>query len=360
MMKYFRLKPECFLVKGTKRSVLYNLLDGKTIWLSEETSDILLKSELNNEIDPKDSELFETLKKNDLGDYTNEKVYIDKLRAFNIFNDKKFHKSSPQIEIGTFQLNNICNLNCSFCNQVFCPVCMCEGNAEEQLSFNQWKIIFDKFMVFGLKTAILTGGEISLYKDLHKCIEYLTSKGIFITLHTNGIKKIGNIPKDISMVISIFEERQFKHIIENYSEFNNVTLLVFENILKNIKPPNVNWKVKECYISEPKIDKLSMGKVDLYKYHAKKCYDHCLKNKLTVSYNGNVFPCLQIKEQLGNMLNDKMPIIVKKVVEKYWTKSVDKRDSKCAVCEFRYACNSCNLYDPEKNCLYDVRRSVWK
>lgn len=359
-MNYFRLNSECFFVKGEKRSVLYNLIDENMTWLTPEVTEILQHSELNNPIKDKDREIFDILKDNNMGDYAPCKVYIEKLRAFNIFNDKKFHKNTPQLEIITFQLTPDCNLSCDFCNKMYCPVCLSPDKTESHMDFEEWKKIFDKMIYYGMKNAIFTGGEIALYKHLNKCIDYIKSKGIFLTLHTNGIRKINNLNPNSHLVISVFNKSQMNSIINNYKNFDNITLLIYNTCVTDYKLPNKSWKVKECSLHQPKIDKFSFNKTSLYKFYARQNYDNCLKNKLAINYKGDIYPCFQIKESLGNILKDDMSEMVGTLIETYWTQSVDKRDSKCKQCEFRYACDSCNFYDADQNCTYDVRRSVWK
>lgn len=359
-MKFFRLKPECYLVCGKKRAVIYNLLEEKSMWLTKEATELIKQAELNQPISGQDMDFFQLLEKEEWGIFSDKKIFIDKFRPYNVFNEKKFHKNSPMLEIAVLQLENACNLNCEFCNDFYCPVCLRKHGKKEKLTYSEWIQVIDKLIFYGLKTAILTGGEVALYSDIQKIITYLKQKQIFITIQTNGLKKIKNLDKKTSVVISVFSDKDVGVISKNYNEFDNVTLLVYDKVIIDTSKINKKWKITNCKTSQDVICKERLGKTNVIKFHARRTFDNCLKNKIAISYDGDIYPCFEVKQPVGNFKVDQFHEVVKKIIENYWVKSVDKREGKCGQCEFRYLCNSCNMFDINKFCKYDVEEGVWK
>lgn len=123
---------------------------------------------------------------------------------------------------------------------------------------------------------------------------------------------------------------------------------------------NKKWKINNCKTMQDVICKEKLGNTDVFKFHARRTFDNCLKNKIAISYDGDIYPCFQVKEPIGNFKTDPFHEVIKKIIENYWVKSVDKRENKCSGCEFRYMCNSCNMLDVNNYCNYDVEEGVWK
>jgi len=360
MMKYFRLNPECYLVTGGKRSVIYNLIEKSSLWITEEATELLKKSELNQPIVEEDIEFFQLLEEKKWGVFTDTPVFIDKYRPYNIFNEKKFHKNSPMIELALIQISNQCNLNCEFCNDFYCPVCIRKDSKKQALTLNEWFAVIDQLRLYGLKTVILTGGEVALYEELDQLLKYMEQKDIFVTLQTNGLIRIKGLSKKYGLVISLFDAKNIDIINENYQDFDNVTLLSYSDQLDETMVKNKTWRVRKCSTSMDVMCRELMNNADVLKFHARRTFDNCLKNRISIDYAGDVYPCFEVKEPLGNVQDEKFYLVIKKLIGEYWMKSVDKRETKCAACEFRYSCNSCNLYDATSYCKYDVEESVWR
>ena len=94
--KYFKLNSECFLVTGVKKSVIYNLLSKKMIWLDEEQSEIVKLAELGDKVDENNS-LLKDLVDNGWGQFSDEKIYVEKIRTKNLFSINQFYKSRRMV-----------------------------------------------------------------------------------------------------------------------------------------------------------------------------------------------------------------------------------------------------------------------
>ncbi len=358
-MGYFRLKPECYLVMGAKRAMLHNLVEKKCIWLTEEAADMLSRAEHNDPIGENEQEFFKTLAAKGWGEISDKKVFVDKFRPFNVFNEKKFHKNTPNVEIAILQITNSCNMDCEFCGKTFCPSCLRYDNDSESLSLDEWKKVIDDISFYGLKAVVLTGGEPALCKDMPEIVDYLKSKNIVVTIHTNGLKKLDNRYKDCGKIISVLSEEGYFKVCENYAKEKNVTLMVYDKTIDVSGASKKGWSIRNCTNEQTTVKKTEMGGISALKFYARQTYEDCMWSKIAVSHSGDIYPCLGVKKTIGNIREIEMYKAIKTLVEEYWIRSVEKRDSKCSMCEFRYSCKSCSCYDAEKNCAYDVEEALW-
>ncbi len=70
---------------------------------------------------------------------------------------------------------------------------------------------------------------------------------------------------------------------------------------------------------------------------------NCFSNHICINEDGNVFPCVMLRESLGNLENDSLyNIIVKDESQKLRNLTKDKVD-KCSLCELRYVCFDCRI-----------------
>ncbi|HEY5587741.1 MAG TPA: radical SAM protein [Candidatus Paceibacterota bacterium] len=356
MNMYFRLKPECYLILGTTKSIIYNLLAKESIWLDEKNTDILIKSE-NNNIVSNDEDTLKKLEAEGWGCFYSKKVYIEKLRITNMFNRDRMWKASPYINTATLQLTNNCNLSCSFCKDTFCATCTVIDKNDKELNKEQWFKVLDDLLYFGTKAVIFTGGEASLKEDFNEIINYSISKGFIVSVHTNGLKLIENLPKKVFLVVSLFNENDLQRIRKYYASRENVTLITFNKLNKAIK----NWKIVCVTKDSSCVNIKSMKNTNLERFFSKKLGDECLGGKITITSNGDVIPCLGKKNQkLSNIIEDGISQTIKKLHDEVWTISIDDvKDRKCTKCEFRYLCTACGKVEPEKQCSYDLRCGQW-
>lgn len=84
---------------------------------------------------------------------------------------------------GHFELTPICNFDCKMCYVHLQKEQMC---GRKELSLDEWKRIIDQAIDAGMIFASLSGGECMISPYFNEIYTYLHSKGIIITLLTNG------------------------------------------------------------------------------------------------------------------------------------------------------------------------------
>jgi MoaA/NifB/PqqE/SkfB family radical SAM enzyme len=77
-----------------------------------------------------------------------------------------------------WSLTECCNLNCGFCFRF----------PDKEASDDKKALITEKIISSGVKRVTLTGGEPTLIKNLENIADRFRSAGVFVSLHTNGIK----------------------------------------------------------------------------------------------------------------------------------------------------------------------------
>ena len=106
---------------------------------------------------------------------------------------------------GQLELTPMCNLDCRMCYVHLLP----EQMDRPLLSVNEWKHLIDEAYERGLLQVNLTGGECLTYPGFDEVYLYLQSKGIQISVLTNGVlldeKRIGffrkHKPADIQITL---------------------------------------------------------------------------------------------------------------------------------------------------------------
>lgn len=357
---YFRLNPECYLVLGKKRSVIHNILKSEMVWLDEANTQVMIDAELCKPID-KENETLKKLEEMGWGFFSDHCVYVDKLRIRNIFSLNKMWKDTPRLDYAFLQLTNECNLDCSFCNKVFCPVCFCTDSISpgyEPLSKEQWFKIIDDIKLFDGQMLVLTGGEVALYKNLLDIVEYSFNKGLNVTINTNGLIPIKNLPKKVNCSISLFDIENIDQIMDNYGHKDNVTILAtdvdYNKVVEKIKN---RWPVIKATLYAPKINLSSQIKTDMNRFFIRKFHDACLFRKIFITYDGKIVPCFGEREKaICNLHYDSLSDALRFLIKEYWNTPIEKinNEKKCSVCEFRYSCNACKQLDESTYCMYSV------
>lgn len=353
MKMYFRLKPEVYLELGDEKSVVYNLIDTNFIHLDKENTEKLLMAENNFEIQK--SELFDNLEKMGWGDYHDRKVFHDKLRKYNIFNLNKFWKEAPNVTLATLQITNACENNCNLCNEIFCPLCVKSEDKTNCLTLEQCKNIINKISFYGVKSIILTGGDLRQVPFINELIEFITFKNINIEICIVGGESI-NIKENLIRVnILVSNRHELDKTMKNYRMFKNVRIFASnKSLLSGVKSLNPNWIIQKVDTDQNSFSTNNLIPVNLDRYFDRRMSDICLNNKITIDANGNVIPCMgNYKKKLYNVFENKMHDIIKGIEKDYWNINILNKEEypKCSSCEFKYACNKCRFSNQEENCI---------
>jgi len=110
----------------------------------------------------------------------------------------------------SFTITNRCNLRCKMCGQ-WSNEGYLHGNSDglkQEMKLMEWKRLVDELKIHNIKAMLLRGGEPFLFPGIIELLEYINSKGIFISIDTNGtslekyaedIIRIGKIHLTISV-----------------------------------------------------------------------------------------------------------------------------------------------------------------
>lgn len=219
---YFKLNSYAYIVPSNSKGCIYDLKSGKVYTVSKELCDQIISLEQNTQIEETgvDRTELDKLVKLELGDYYEHNICVDKIRYGCSRNMKNMMFQKNRIYSLFLQIENICNMDCSFCDEVsYNRVTGCRKYSDKKLvSIDQYKKILFDAKKLGCISLSLLGGEPLLQKELVKEIlkyaEYLEYKEIY--LYTNAF---------------LLDE---KFIVENKNRFNNVSFSYGnKNVIKN-------------------------------------------------------------------------------------------------------------------------------
>ena len=332
-------------------------------FLFNETSyDIIKTIDENNVIEFDDllNILLQTYDVDDVNSFKNDiQEFVDYLIEQNIIiknytseNNNEFSELNVQNYLGHvyFELTHNCNFKCSHCY-------LLNENKylNEELKFEDYKIILEKLKKMGVLEVTFTGGEITVKKDFLKIIEYANELGFAIHLYSNGylfddeliykLSKMNIISYSSSLYGSNAEVHEsislkpgsFQKTLDTLIKFKCLgiktivkTIIMkptehdFENLLKLIKMYNFNLETSLQYLVANENDnrgsiyrvndtekykkylKLQIEYLDI-KIEEKKCrgnYICGLGKTLNIDPYGNIFPCNVLLTKLGNIKFD--------------------------------------------------------
>lgn len=107
-------------------------------------------------------------------------------------------------------ITNACNLRCAMCGQWSKEGYMHDRKQtlKQEMGQEDWKRIVDELAAHNVSSVLIRGGEPFLFPKIVELLEYINSKGIFISIDTNGtmlkkyatdIVRIGDIHLTISV-----------------------------------------------------------------------------------------------------------------------------------------------------------------
>jgi hypothetical protein len=114
---YFRLNPECYLIRGKKCGAIYDLIDAKIYALDQNETELMTSCENNNPIIRDDKLLYE-LKRLCIGNFYPKPIYVQKLKSDSYTTDKYdplFPIAPPALHKAFLEINNLCHRDCWFC-----------------------------------------------------------------------------------------------------------------------------------------------------------------------------------------------------------------------------------------------------
>ncbi len=254
------------------------------------------------------------------------------------------------------ELTNACNFKCIHCYVSKCS----EQFLEKKVIFN----LLDTLKKFGCLKISYTGGEPLLHPDFSEIIDYTEKNGFQYTILSNGylltdrlVDKFKNSKLFQSIHLSFYgvtpdthnsvtgvsdshqklmdwlrklTEKNVKFILktsimkQNYIEWQNIMefcdSMNYRQVSEFTLLPAENGDFKPLEYALGYGELLAVNLILQEKYNKKLALNSnysdktkflesavCVagKNKLAVSYNGDVFPCISLRKSFGNILNDK-------------------------------------------------------
>ena len=88
----------------------------------------------------------------------------------------------------SFTLTNVCNLRCKMCGQWSEEGYIREGvrASKPAMGLDDWKRLVDELVDHRVGAVLLRGGEPFLFPQIMELLEYITRRGLFVPVDTNG------------------------------------------------------------------------------------------------------------------------------------------------------------------------------
>ncbi|GIP20259.1 radical SAM protein [Paenibacillus sp. J22TS3] len=391
---YFKTGAHCYVVQGERQASIYDL--SKNVMLNIPPTDAAMLLELNRGVPVEqvgniNYMLLSQLVDKGMGSYYDNNAYIDKVRFGLPPSIKDFAKNKVRISNLYLNINDECNLECSYCstdNRVNRTTgCkrysgFSQDNVMEQ---NDYRDVLQHSQQLGCKTLHIIGGEPLLQWDLLSSIlieaRILDFSSIFIYTNLFNVEQVDwEQLSTASLVIHASAHNQessnqqvrnrpdFSIFYENMNKLKKTGIPFYFNVILN----KINYTFREEIVEyykqfnplgmqfslihetgdDPVYNELLFSDkgegscfTDLSFFHNVD-FHPCLNGKLSVFRNGDVSVCPMMRDEvIGNVLKDTFKQIVdKRKYQEYWTYTLDKVDS-CQSCSSRYACTDCRAIE---------------
>lgn len=359
--KYYRLNPECFLVKGITGGMIINIYEGRVVSIDDKLSDLLLKSEHGMPIDMENENLNKLIEMGWADEY-DAPVFIDKIRITNIYGKRHLWKAAPVINLAVLQVTGECDKECDNCLSDRCPMCKRSVN-NTSLDLDGWKKVIDRLSIYSTESIMLTGGNPTLNPDYEKIMDYALSKGMNAIIHVPSASTLKNIKNKYNIFFSAVDDKDIAQLEILLREKSNIIRVFISEKKANTvlsKDKRIQYINSDNLIIR-KSNMFSAG-IDPNRFVLKQMYNECFFGKICINPTGDILPCLGAKDHTGNILEDNFVESFKNLIENYWYVSTDDRedDYKCRHCENRYVCRTLCMFSSDKDqCAYNVEALKW-
>jgi MoaA/NifB/PqqE/SkfB family radical SAM enzyme len=105
----------------------------------------------------------------------------------------------------SFTITNACNLRCQMCGQwseegyVRQPTPCAPQFLKDEMVLEDWKRLVDELAAHQIRSLLLRGGEPFLFPGIIELLQYISEKGIFISIDTNATR-IGEYAEQIARI----------------------------------------------------------------------------------------------------------------------------------------------------------------
>ncbi len=367
-MLFYNMKKGVYLIKGAEKHCIYNSSDGNIYHINSDTLDLLESINTSNNVDQLQTEEKKLLKEFENADLIEP---ADKRKPFPDIKSEAASKNN--INFAWIEVTQRCNLQCVHCYESSHP------NIEGEMSYDDFVMLADKLIKFGIKQIQFIGGEPLVLGDrLKKMIEYSSDKFEFIEVYTNGtlvneewVKFLKS--KNINVAISAYsyDKEQHDKVTQVKGSFKKT-----DRTIKLLDKYNLNYRVsgvemKEIDIGDQSSSVYKINKMDLVRLSGRanfSLYDdsmlkrklitkdsfkypkqieeirrmisghNCFSRDLYIDFTLNVFPCVMERRFMhGNIRHKELEEIIKSDIL-HLTKDFIEG---CNQCEFRYFCFDC-------------------
>lgn len=393
-MMFYVLNENVYLVKGKTRGCIY---DFNSLKLYSINQALTQKIELANQgqilyghIEKELEESFENL------------INIGVLRLSEIPISRQIDEIRlPEYGIGFawIEITNNCNLRCIHCYN--------ESNAQSgvSMSLKDYQETIDKILELGIRRIQIIGGEPFINREILKeMLDYSIGKFRFIEIFTNGtlvpVEWMEYLAKNnIHIALSVYSYYEEVHdkitncagswkktnktitALKEYGIDYRVCNVLMKGVELGERTTNLyelntekdivrmSGRANFSLLSDELIKKRLITK-KTFKNPIKKEFcgtllsgHNCFKNKIYISANKEVYPCVMERRVKHCVISDNSGIVLNEEIRNF---NKDKVDI-CNGCEFRYACFDCrpnslsgNIYEKPWYCTYDPMIGEWE
>lgn len=380
---YFRLNPECYFVKGAKCGAIYDLLEGNLYSLTSSETQLIESCEKNQTV-VGDEPFLKQLKKLCVGNFYDNKVYIEKIRYGSPLAEAQVGVP-PRLNRVFLEIGNRCNYNCWYCGAhgvyrtLGCLGCNIWHESGNVVPEGRWRELIDEIVDLGCSSIVFTGGDLTLdWEKTMSIIDHAAGRVNDNIIVINARSYTDNIQADLNGKAKVIVQSEDPGVV--HDDVLNLLLLPPDARVRRNDAQNYRGNVTVGYISAdfraakadlPIASKDKIPKLRLHSFLRNVQYHPCLGNSLTVAWNGEVIPCPMIRDDSYENISDcGLSTIIQKNQEKiehYWANNLDMID-RCSQCEFRYACDDCRALERALTqnvngkllCNYDPLEAKWE
>lgn len=381
-MKFFWLNEEVYFIPGSISS-LYNLFTGEVYIIDKFDAEVLIKAEQGYDISNYENyDIFKKLILKKMGKFYRSSVFIEKINLLPEWLNFIYFKPAPKINSVTISLSK-CKNNCLNCDgniyRRFSP-CFCNSKEVNDIDFLKNKDILEllvKLKKLGSQELIFLGSssedidkELIIKNALKLNFDSIKYIQCYKSLSDINYKELGKLGAILYIQINYDEiGDSFLRKILSFDRKKFVVLIQarygldkFDKVTEFFKKHKISYMTDYVFCNDTnkqEIFKLYNEinfKIDSQKFSVKRKYCSCLVGKFTILSNGDIVPCIGLKEfKVGNYINVN-EIFTEKNLLKFWNLSSSKIN-KCRDCGLRYACNDCRSMEMKLGSTIDEKIS---
>lgn len=389
-------------VKGALRGAIYDLENELVYSIGEQSCNCLYKIINNRELYNEEKEYRKTLIEHGL-------ISAD-------FSPRLYNpiacSTSDKIELIWLEITQACNAKCIHCY---------EGSehmlSKDSLSLIEWEKVINELKDIQPKRIVIIGGEPCVYKDLRKILNLVGEVQSVVTLFTNGslideelvdileknrirvklslygnnaeihdnitqlpgsfeklLQSIDILKKrkiDVSLAIVLMRENQdYYEEIRDFVRSLSVSSYKFDVIRNVYKGEQSKHSPTLKDIINLRVRKEANFNITKRQFDSNHFHNSCWHNKLVITDNGDVLPCVFERSiKYGNIRDKTIKEIVNSTITKKCWRLDFSQINVCNKCEYRFACKDCrplafahsgDMYSKNPSCNYNPEFGRWE